>query len=197
MRGVSVVITTYRRAWALPNVLTSLTRQTVPSDEVVVVLKPSGDGSEDVIREYAEKLPIKLVIQGDGNAAEAAELWIRNCSHDYVLFVDDDAIVREDWVERYVRLFSELRDAGGSGDSLTRPSTEGRGLNSLRRTSTPRNLLEEGLIGGRYRSSRTTAGGYRRPGLLELKHAVNLWCRPYASAESTWGSGGRPLRVAR
>jgi GT2 family glycosyltransferase len=113
--GVSVVITTYKRAWALPNVLTSLTRQSVPPDEVVVVLKPSGDGSEDIIREYARKLPIKLVIQEEGNAAGAAELGIKNSNHDYVLFVDDDAVVREDWVERYVKLFSELRDAGGIG----------------------------------------------------------------------------------
>ncbi|MCC6042362.1 MAG: glycosyltransferase [Candidatus Verstraetearchaeota archaeon] len=46
---VSVVIVTYRRAWALPYPLSSIASQTRKPDEVIVVLKPSGDGSEEII----------------------------------------------------------------------------------------------------------------------------------------------------
>lgn len=115
MVGVSVVVTTYRRAWALPNLFSALARQTLPPSEVVVVLKPSGDGSEGVVEEWGRRLPIRLVVQERGNVAEAAEMGLRSCSSEYVLFVDDDAVPREDWVERYVRLFEELPDAGGMG----------------------------------------------------------------------------------
>ena len=46
---VSVAIVTYRRAWALPYSLSSIASQTRRPDEVIIVLKPSGDGSEEVI----------------------------------------------------------------------------------------------------------------------------------------------------
>jgi len=82
---------------------------------VVVVLKPSGDGSERVIEDWSRRLPIKLVTQARGNVAEAVEIGLRSSSCNYVLFVDDDAIPREDWVERYAKLFERLPDAGGIG----------------------------------------------------------------------------------
>jgi len=113
--GVSVIVTTYRRAWALPKLFSALARQTLPPDEVVVVLKPSGDGSEGVIESWSRRLPIKLVVQRRGNVAEAAEMGLRSSNCSYVLFVDDDAIPRDDWVERYVKLFENLPDAGGIG----------------------------------------------------------------------------------
>jgi glycosyltransferase involved in cell wall biosynthesis len=40
---VSVIIPTYKRAWALPYVLSSLARQDVKPSEVIIVLKPSND----------------------------------------------------------------------------------------------------------------------------------------------------------
>jgi len=112
---VSVIVTTYRRAWALPNLFSALARQTLLPGEVIVVLKPSGDSSERIVEEWSRKLPIKLVIQRRGNVAEAAEIGLRSSSYSYVLFVDDDAIPREDWVEKYVKLFERLPDAGGIG----------------------------------------------------------------------------------
>ena len=79
------------------------------------MLKPSGDGSEGVIESWSRRLSIKLVVQRRGNVAEAAEMGLRSSSCSYVLFVDDDAIPRDDWVERYVKLFENLPDAGGIG----------------------------------------------------------------------------------
>ena len=93
---VSVVIATFRRAWSLPLALESLTAQTRMPDEVVVVLKPSGDGSEDVIKEYESKLPIKLLIQRRGNVTDAVEMGYRSASGDLVLFIDDDAIAHKE-----------------------------------------------------------------------------------------------------
>jgi len=112
---VSVVIVTYRRAWALRHCLEGLAKQTLKPDEVVVVLKPSGDGSEEVLHKYMSKLPIKVVIQREGNAPKAYTLGVKNASGDIVLFIDDDAVAHEEWVERYVKLFNMLKDAGGVG----------------------------------------------------------------------------------
>lgn len=115
---VSVAIVTYRRAWALPYSLSSIAGQTRKPDEVIIVLKPSGDGSEEVISKFSSQLPIKLVIQGKGNCAQAYQMAINSTSGDIILFIDDDAVAEERWVEKYVELFKSLPDAGGIGGPI-------------------------------------------------------------------------------
>ncbi len=110
---VTVAIVTYRRAWALPHSLASIANQTRQPDEVVIVLKPSGDGSEDVIRSFSSQLPIKLVVQERGNFTDAVQMAIDNAKGDVILFLDDDAIAEERWVEKYENLFNSLPNVGG------------------------------------------------------------------------------------
>jgi len=95
---VTVAMVTYRRAWALPHSLASIASQTRRPDEVVIVLKPSGDGSEEVIRSFSSQLPIKLVVQGKGNFTDAIQMAINNARGDIILFLDDDAVAEERWV---------------------------------------------------------------------------------------------------
>ncbi|MEM1902718.1 MAG: glycosyltransferase [Pyrobaculum sp.] len=112
---VSVVLVTYRRGWSLPYSLGSLAAQSVKPDEVVVVLKPSGDGSEDVVDKFRDVLPIRLYVQERGNVTDAYSTAIEKASGDIILFIDDDAVAEEKWVEKYVALFQKLEDAGGIG----------------------------------------------------------------------------------
>ncbi|MEM2025919.1 MAG: glycosyltransferase family 2 protein, partial [Desulfurococcaceae archaeon] len=115
MTTVSVVVASYRRSWALPLSLGSLVKQTRRPEEVVVVLKPSGDGSEEVVEGFSKRLNIKLVTQREGNVVDAALLGIRKARGDLLIFLDDDALAEERWVEKYLRLFNALSDAGGIG----------------------------------------------------------------------------------
>ncbi len=57
-----MAMVTYRRAWALPHSLASIANQTRKPEDVVIVLKPSGDGSEEVMRSFSSQLPIELVV---------------------------------------------------------------------------------------------------------------------------------------
>ncbi len=59
---VTVAMVTYRRVWALPHSLASIANQTRKPDEVLVVLRPSGDGSEEVIEKFSSQLPIRLIL---------------------------------------------------------------------------------------------------------------------------------------
>ncbi len=114
-----MLIITYKRARFLKNALDSLCKQTVKPDEVVIVLKPSNDGSEDVIRSFADRLNIKMLIQEGVGPINAYSQGIKNASGDIILFLDDDAIAEEEWVSKYVRLFKENLNVGGiTGISL-------------------------------------------------------------------------------
>ena len=110
---VSVLIISYKRAKYLRNALDSLFKQNVKPNEVVIVLKPSRDRSEEVIKEFSDKLNAKLLIQEGNGAIDAYVQGIKYASSDIILFLDDDAVAESDWVEKYVRLFSENPDVGG------------------------------------------------------------------------------------
>lgn len=110
-----MVVPTYRRAWSLPYLLDGLVNQSVKPDEVIIVLKPSGDGSEEVIKRYMDKLNIKILIQEKGSVTDAYDIGIKESNGDILLFTDDDAIPHKDWVKRYIELFSKLTDAGAIG----------------------------------------------------------------------------------
>lgn len=112
---VSVIVPTYKRAWSLPYLLNGLINQSIKPSEVIFILKPSGDGSEDVIRRYEDKLNIRVIIQERGHAIDAYDMGIREADGDLLLFIDDDAVPHEDWVRRYIELFSKLADAGAIG----------------------------------------------------------------------------------
>jgi len=112
---VSVIIPTYKRAWALPHVLSSLARQDVKPSEVIIVLKPSNDNSEEIIKEFMRDLNIRIVLQERGYAPMAYALGINEARGDILLFIDDDAIAHPEWVKRYVNLFNKLEDAGAIG----------------------------------------------------------------------------------
>ncbi|MGC8871014.1 MAG: glycosyltransferase family A protein [Brevinematia bacterium] len=110
---VSVLIISYKRAKYLRNALDSLSKQTIKPDEVIVVLKPSNDRSEGVIKEFYDKLNVKLLIQDGEGAIDAYVQGIRHASGDIILFLDDDAIAEPDWIKKYVHLFSENSTVGG------------------------------------------------------------------------------------
>ncbi|MGC9107452.1 MAG: glycosyltransferase family 2 protein [Infirmifilum sp.] len=112
---ISVAITTYKRAWALRYSLESLLQQSRTPDEVVIVLKPSGDGSEEVIRRYYDRLPIHVIEQEKGNFTDAVSMAIRHSNGDVILFMDDDAIAEKDWVMKYEKTFQQQDVGGASG----------------------------------------------------------------------------------
>ena len=135
---VSVVVPTYKRGWALPYSLSSLVEQTIPADEVVVVLKPSKDGSEGIIDGFRDRLPIRLVIQKKGFVAEAMEMGIKNAYGDIILFIDDDAIAEKGWVAKYLTLFEKLNDAGGITGLIYQTSIKGgKQINNFNHTTYP------------------------------------------------------------
>lgn len=101
----TVVIPTYRRPERLRALLECLTHQ---SNEhmarVVVADDGSGDHTEKVARGFADRLPLEYATQEDlgFRAGQARNLGIERALGEVVIFVDDDVLVRPDFVEQHL-----------------------------------------------------------------------------------------------
>ena len=115
---VSVVIPTHKRAEVLPYLLAALRRQSYKNFDVVFVVKPSDDNTESILREAADTLKLKVVIQREGYIVDAYFLGVRHTTGDIVAFLDDDALPAEDWLEETVKIFQTSQADGVTGDSF-------------------------------------------------------------------------------
>ena len=102
---VTAVLPTFNRIKLLKECIEKLLKQTVPLDEIIIVNNNSSDGT----REYLEKLLVKekkiSVINepknlgGAGGFAKGIEKVKQKDNIDFVLILDDDAILSENYLE--------------------------------------------------------------------------------------------------
>jgi len=121
---VSVVIPTFQRANLLGHVLNGLTNQSYGEFEVIIILKPSRDGTETVINSYEKSLKIRLILQEKGNFTDALNIGLENASGDIIAFLDDDAIPSPNWLQNLIETYSISNVGGVAGDVITAFFTE-------------------------------------------------------------------------
>jgi glycosyltransferase involved in cell wall biosynthesis len=117
---VSIVIPTFRRAQLIGYALEGLTKQTYHNFEVLVVLKPSGDKTPQVINAYKNKLNIRLynfIRENGGCVTDQLNAGLKLASGDVILFLDDDAVPAPDWLENHINSYS-LGVGGVSGNVI-------------------------------------------------------------------------------
>jgi GT2 family glycosyltransferase len=99
----SVILCTYNRVHLLERTLRSLASQTVPSEqfEIIVVDDGSTDGTAALCERAKRDLPSMEYVAMAKNLglAAAGNRGIRSARGDILLFIDDDCIAQEDWVE--------------------------------------------------------------------------------------------------
>jgi glycosyltransferase involved in cell wall biosynthesis len=115
---ISVIIATYKRGNLLNYVLDALTAQTNDDFEVLMVVKPSGDETEQVIESYSKRLKIKVIIQKQGYFTDALNLGLKNAQGDILVFLDDDAIPFPNLIQSYVLSYSMPEIGGVAGDAI-------------------------------------------------------------------------------
>jgi GT2 family glycosyltransferase len=98
--------------------LSALKRQTYRNFDVVAVVKPSGDGTEDLLKQESAQLTITTVLQTQGHIVDAYFLGIKKSTGDIVALLDDDAIPADDWVEETVKIFKNSSIVAVTGDSF-------------------------------------------------------------------------------
>lgn len=115
---VSIIIPTFKRAPFLKYALEALKEQTYGNFEIVVIVKPGGDETLEVLKNY-RNLPIKIVMQKEGFVSEAYNLGLREAKGEIIAIMDDDSVPYSDWLEKYVNIYVEHEEVGGvSGAAL-------------------------------------------------------------------------------
>lgn len=117
-KSVTIIIATYKRAHLLPYVFSALKSQTYKDFDVVVVVKPSGDGTEGFVKKYENSLKLKLIMQTSGYVVDATNLGLKHATGDIIAFLDDDAIPSPDWVQRHVDNYAMPNVGGVAGDVI-------------------------------------------------------------------------------
>jgi glycosyltransferase involved in cell wall biosynthesis len=111
---VSVVIPTYKGAHFIHRVLESLGNQSFENFEVVTIIKPSADGTEEIVRETLSELDLKhqILFQKEGYFTHALNMGLKCAKGDILLYTDDDAIPPKNWIEEHVYSHLKYRQSG-------------------------------------------------------------------------------------
>ncbi len=104
---VSVIICTYNREQHIGRALESLIPQTASKDEyeIVVVDNNSTDGTSQIIQNFKQKYPdyhIQTTVETNQGLSFARNKGIELAKGEIISFIDDDAIAREDFVEKII-----------------------------------------------------------------------------------------------
>lgn len=97
---VSVVLTVLNEGESLRAVLDSLVAQSRPADEVVVCDGGSRDHTLAVLREYATRLPLRVIESPGANISQGRNLGIRAAAGDVIAVTDGGVRCERDWLER-------------------------------------------------------------------------------------------------
>lgn len=104
MKKVSVVIPIYNAEGYLGKCIDSIISQTWKNIEIILVDDGSKDGSSKICDEYAKKDNRIIVIHKEnGGVSSARNRGIDASSGDYMLFVDSDDYISENYVESFFK----------------------------------------------------------------------------------------------
>lgn len=94
----SIIIPVYNAEATLRRCLSSIVRQPFSDYELLLINDGSTDGSDRICREYADAYPqIRYVAKENGGVSSARNLGLEQASGTYILFVDSDDYVAEDY----------------------------------------------------------------------------------------------------
>ena len=105
MPTISVIVPVYNTEKYLRRCLESLVHQTLKDLEILVVDDGSTDRSPEILSEFENNYPgrVRVIRKENGGQASARNLGIRECSGDYVGFVDSDDYVDTAMYEEMLR----------------------------------------------------------------------------------------------
>ena len=101
--SLSVVIATRNREHWLADTLESLTKQTRPPNEIIVVDNASEDNTREAVLRFQDRLPVTYVYEGKKGIPYARNCWVKAARGDIIAFIDDDSSADENWL-KYIEI---------------------------------------------------------------------------------------------
>jgi GT2 family glycosyltransferase len=101
---VSVVVATYNREEPLVRLLTSLARQTLPREEVEIIVVDDGSRVDvaALVAPFERDLRITLLRQANSGVAIARQQGVERACARTIVFLDDDMLVKEDFLAQHL-----------------------------------------------------------------------------------------------
>lgn len=104
--SATIIINNYNYNRFLRGAINSALSQTYPNTEIVVVDDGSTDSSQEIIKEYGDR--VIPIIKKNGGQSSALNAGIENSSGEIILFLDADDIFLPDKVEKVINSFYEI-----------------------------------------------------------------------------------------
>lgn len=126
--SVAVIVTTYNRPDALLATLKALARQRRAPEEIIVADDGSTAETAEVIKSWSKPQGVRVKhLWHDDLGFRAAAIRNRataHCSSSYLIFIDGDCVVRDNFVEQHCALAEEARFVAGNRILLSPTFTE-------------------------------------------------------------------------
>ncbi|MCI0416177.1 glycosyltransferase [bacterium] len=118
----SIVIPTYGRPSLLQECLNSISRLVYPREcfEVIVVDDGGPEPLDCIVDNLRSQLNVKLIRQFHAGPAAARNRGASAARNEYVVFIDDDCIPHEDWLQKFAGRFQITPDHGIGGRVINR-----------------------------------------------------------------------------
>ncbi len=114
-KKISVIIATYNRKDLLQRCIFSILEQVYPKDkyEVIIVDDASTDGTYEIMQELVSNNNANLFYHRKerGGAPSALNVGIKKAKGEIFAFIDDDVVVKKDWLEK-AAIFLDTKKAG-------------------------------------------------------------------------------------
>jgi len=111
---ISVIIPVYNEEKEIKDCLESLTNQSFPDLEVIIVDDGSKDKSIEIVSDFKEtaQLDLQILNQDHRGAGAARNLGVKHAMGEILVFVDADMTFAEDFVEKLVAPIVTKREIG-------------------------------------------------------------------------------------
>jgi GT2 family glycosyltransferase len=114
----SVFVPTWNRRESLRLLLESLCAQTYNNLEVILVDGGSTDGTEEMVKEFDEKLSIIFFRQTREGIIGAANEALEKAAGDIFIRTDDDVVVSRQWLAELAETYKDAEAGGVTGPTL-------------------------------------------------------------------------------
>ncbi len=116
LRTIGVLVATYRRPDDLVRCLSALKAQTLPPDDVLLVVREDDSATISKLSEYpSQELPIRAIIVRAPGSVAARNAGLDACKTDILAIIDDDTSPHADWLSRVMENFKNDQALGGLG----------------------------------------------------------------------------------